>query len=381
MGIELELQLVDLHNFNLVMEAKDFLRRLSKTLHSGEIKPEITQSMIELNSSIHESYSSLLCEVQALRDFLIDEADKTHIGICGGGIHPFQKWKEQRIFPTDRFINFSEQYGYLAKKFTVFGQHIHIGCDNGNDALYLCHALARYIPQFIALSASSPFYQKVDTLYDCSRLAIISSFPLSGTPPWILKWPEFEAYFNKMVNFGVVKSMKDFYWDIRPKPEFGTIELRICDTPLEVETAADLAAYLQLLACWLLEKRPKISKDIYLTYPINRFKAARYGLDADFIDPLQQTQIPLAKDIIDTCDQLSVYALKFGTLQVLKRICHIVQSRENDATWLKKQYADNGSFNDTVRNQTLLWRGKKAKWFKTPLLQNFDLKPEKVEQL
>ena len=248
MGVELELQLVNLQNFNLAMEAEDYLRRLSEISIAGEIKPEITQSMIELNSSIHTSYSSLFNELRILRDVLVNESSKTHIGICGGGTHAFQHWKEQRIFQTERFASVSEQYGYLAKQFTVFGQHIHIACADGDDALYLCHALARYIPQFIALSAASPFNQGIDTSFDCARLAVISAFPLSGTPPWLSKWDEFQAYFEKMAALGVVNSMKDFYWDIRPKPEFGTVELRICDTPLTIGKAAQLAAYAQMLA-------------------------------------------------------------------------------------------------------------------------------------
>lgn len=355
-GIELELQLVDLHHFNLVMEAKDFLRRLSEIPHTGIIKPEITQSMIELNSSVHTSYLSLLNEVETLKNILVEEADQTHIGICGGGTHPFQKWKAQRIFQTERFASFSEQYGYLAKQFTVFGQHIHIGCQNANDALYLCHALARYLPQFIALSAASPFHQDIDTAFDCARLAVISAFPLSGTPPWILSWTELEIYFKKMVNLGVVKSMKDFYWDIRPKPEFGTIELRICDTPLTIKKAVDLAAYMQTLTCWLLDKRPVLSREIYLAYLINRFRAARYGLEAILIDSIQQTNIPLADDIIETCCQLKSHAVKLGNQDVINRISRMVSERKNDAKWLRQRYSDLHSLNDVVRSQTEIWR-------------------------
>src|SRR6185437_14370296 len=107
--IELELQLVDLHNFNLMMEARDFLRRLSEVLHPGELKPEISQSMIEFNSSIHKTYPSLLDEVTAFKNIILHEAHRAHIGICGGGTHPFQKWAEQRIFPEERFINLSDQ--------------------------------------------------------------------------------------------------------------------------------------------------------------------------------------------------------------------------------------------------------------------------------
>lgn len=355
MGVELELQLVDLQEFDLAMEADDLLRRLSEIKHPGEIKPEVTCSMIEVNSSIHGSYESLVHELYILRDLLVEESAKTHIGICGGGAHPFQRWHEQRIFPTERFANVSEQYGYLAKQFTVFGQHIHIACPNGDDALYLCHAMARYIPHFIVLSAASPFHQGIDTSFDCSRLTVISAFPLSGTPPWLQTWVEFEHYFEKMEKFELVKSMKDFYWDIRPKPEYGTIELRICDTPLTVGKAAQLAAYMQMLVAWLLDKRPPLSRDIYLTYLINRFRCARYGLDAMIVDPIQEKHLPIIEDIRATCQEIAVYAIKLGSLEALLQIQKLLDSRENDATWLRKRYSTFHSLKDVVKSQTQAW--------------------------
>jgi glutamate---cysteine ligase / carboxylate-amine ligase len=355
MGIELELQIVDLTTFNLAMEAKDFLRRLFEKPHSGEIKPEITLAMIEFNSSIHSSYNTLITELLSMRNFVATEAAQTHIGICGGGAHPFQKWQEQRIFPTKRFTTVSEHYGYLAKQFTVFGQHIHIGCKNGDQALYLCHTMARYLPQFIALSAASPFHQGVDTSFDCSRLTIISAFPLSGTPPWLLTWAEFEAYFEDMFNLGIVKSMKDFYWDIRPKPEFGTIELRICDTPLTVDKAAELAAYAQMLVCWLLETQPTVSREIYLTYLVNRFNAARYGLQAVFTDPSRRIHLPLAEDILQTCEQLEPYAKQLGCQTALNRIKASASQCHNDAVWIRNSFHNFQSLNDTVMSQTQLW--------------------------
>lgn len=355
MGVELELQLIDLQSFNLAMEAKDFLRRLSEKALPGEIKPEITLAMIELNSSIHMNYDSLLNELHYMKNIIAEEAAKTHIGICGGGTHPFQKWQEQRIFPSERFTNISEEYGFLAKQFTIFGQHIHIGCKNGDDALYLCHAFARYLPQFIALSAASPFNQGVDTHFDCSRLTVISAFPLSGTPPWLLSWEEFVAYFQNLFDLGTVKSMKDLYWDIRPKPEFGTVEIRICDTPLTVDKAADLAAYAQMLTTWLLECRPHLSRELYITYLMNRFHASRYGLDAVLTDPIQRIQIPLIDDILHTCDQLERYAENLGSVTALNRIRMSLAKRENGASWLRKKNEEFQSLADTVRTQIELW--------------------------
>jgi glutamate---cysteine ligase / carboxylate-amine ligase len=354
-GVELELQLINLQNFDLAMEAKDFLRRLSKTSHLGEIKPEITLAMIELNSSIHADYYSLLIELHRMKNVIAEEAARTHIGVCGGGTHPFQKWQEQRIFPSKRFTNASVEYGYLAKQFTVFGQHIHIGCQCGDDALYLCHAFARYLPQFIALSASSPFNQGVDTNFDCSRLTVISAFPLSGTPPWLLSWAEFDVYFENMFNLGIVKSMKDFYWDIRPKPEFGTIEIRICDTPLTVDKAADLAAYAQMLSAWLLDIRANLSREIYLTYLINRFNASRYGLNAVIIDPILRRHVPIIEDILYTCNQLEPYAVSLDCKPALDRIKRSSQECENGASWIRKQNNKFNSLADTIRSQTDMW--------------------------
>lgn len=358
LGIELELQLVNLQNFNLAMEAHDFLRRLSEVNFVGELKPEITQSMIEINSSVHTSYAALLAEMEAMRDLVVIEASKTHIGVCGGGTHPFQHWNEQRIFQTERFASLSEQYGYLAKQFTVFGQHIHIGCENGDDALYLCHALARYVPQFIALSAASPFSQGIDTSFECSRLAAISAFPLSGTPPWLDRWDAFEAYYEKMISLGVITSMKDYYWDIRPKPEFGTLELRICDTPLTVGKACQLAAYMQVLSCWLLETRPPLSRDVYITYLVNRFRAARYGMDAILIEPTEneQQQKPLVEDILQTCTLLEPYAGKFSSVEALHNIKKAALEHKNDARWLKSRYSYHRCLSDVVRDQVEHWK-------------------------
>jgi len=177
-------------------------------------------------------------------------------------------------------------YGYLAKQFTVFGQHIHIGCDSGDTAVRMAHLFSRYIPHFIALSASSPFFQGVDTFFASSRLNSVSAFPLAGHLPFVADWAGFTGYFEQMRELHVVESMKDFYWDIRPKPEFGTIEIRVCDTPLTLERAAALATYARALARYLMEKRPiEPSQDVYRVYGYNRFLACRFGLDAEIIDP------------------------------------------------------------------------------------------------
>src|SRR5258708_21846582 len=274
-GVELELMVLNTHDFNLVRGAPDLLARLEKVELEGEVKPEITESMIEINSAVNTRHDELLEELLRTRDAIVMAAERLNVAVAGGGSHPFHKWKERRIFQGERFQHISTLYGYLAKQFTVFGQHIHVGVASGEDAVYLTHQMARYIPHFIALSASSPFAQGEDTSFETSRLHSIASFPLAGQMPPVKSWDEFNRYYDEMAGYGIVASMKDFYWDIRPKPEYGTIEIRICATPLTVELAAQLPPYAQTLAAELLDARREEPLEPH--YPDQRYNRFQRG--------------------------------------------------------------------------------------------------------
>ena len=359
MGIELELMILSTHDWDLMRGAGDLLALMAKSPHPGDIKPEITESMIEISTAVHRDYREMLVELSAMRDAVIGGAQRLNLAIAGGGAHPFQHWSEQRIFPKERFFHLHEMYGYLAKQFTVFGQHIHIGVPSGDDAIYLAHMMSRYIPHFIALSASSPFSQGMDTDFDSSRLNNINAFPLSGTMPFVRDWDEFNAYFDTMRTLQVVETMKDFYWDIRPKPEFGTIEIRVCDTPLTVEKAAVLGAYAQALARHLMLDRPREpSQDVYRVYSFNRFTACRYGMQAGFIDAYARGRRLLKEDIAETLDALVPHALALGSGAALAEIGASLDSGQNDSGWLRETFKQAKSLSDVVRLQSRLWAGE-----------------------
>ncbi|HEU4845772.1 MAG TPA: YbdK family carboxylate-amine ligase, partial [Burkholderiaceae bacterium] len=344
MGVELELQLVSLSDFDLTASSPDLLHLLARKPFPGNVTPEITESMIEINSDVHTNHTELLAQLEQVRGTLVQAGEMLNIGICGGGTHPFQKWSERRIFAKPRFQQVSALYGYLAKQFTVFGQHVHIGCASGDDALYLLHALGRYVPHFIALSASSPFVQGYDTLFNSARLNSVFAFPMSGRAPFMLRWSQFaDDYFAKMEHTGVIKSMKDFYWDIRPKPEYGTIELRVCDTPLTVERAAALAGYLQALCRHLLERReePPVEDD-YLVYNFNRFQACRFGLDGSITHPKTYETMSLREDILTTLRKMEPHGEALGSLGALRHLAAAAQD-SSDASYLRREYAEQGS--------------------------------------
>jgi carboxylate-amine ligase len=355
-GVELEVQILSTHDYNLLRGSADLLALLAKTGHPGEVKPEITESMFEMSTSVHRGYRTLIAELEAIRDAVVKQAQRLNVAIAGGGAHPFQRWSEQRIFPRERFFHLHDLYGYLAKQFTVFGQHIHIGVESGDDAIYLTHLMARYIPHFIALSASSPVSQGVDTAFDSSRLNNINAFPLSGTIPFVRSWPEFVEYFESMRSLGVVSSMKDFYWDIRPKPEYGTIEIRVCDTPLTVQRAAALAAYAQGLARYLMTARPQLpSQDVYRVYSFNRFSACRFGLEGGLIDAYNRSRCLIKEDIAATLDSIAPHLEGQDAGAAMRDIRSVLDSGRNDAGWLREAYSRTGSLANVMRMSAELW--------------------------
>jgi len=355
LGVELELQLLSKQDYDLTPQAPNVLRHFGRRKMGWDIKPELTSSMIEVSTSIHRGFDSLFSELTEICEHLSTCGRFLNIAICGGGAHPFQQWSDQQIFDKPRFREISTRYGYLAKQFTVFGPHVHLGCSDKNEALIVLHQLSRYVPQFIALSASSPFVQGCDTGFDSARLNSVFAFPLSGRAPLVTTWDEFICFYEKMNAKRIVESMKDFYWDLRPKPEYGTIELRVCDTPLSMKTAAALAIYLQVLGRYLLLEKPFIpSEDLYTVYAFNRFQASRFGKEGVIVDPQTGEHRNIAEDILDTLRRIEAHAIDLRA----EKACRIIQAiaiKGNGAEWQRALVQNGTSLPELVRRQANLW--------------------------
>ena len=350
LGVELELQLVNTHDYDLAPYAEEMLRLLQWQKFPGQAVPEITSSMIEVSTTICRSAREVLAQLSQIRDALVRVADRLNIAVVGGGTHPFQRWQEQRIYDKPRFRQLSELYGYLSKQFTIFGQHVHLGCPDADSALLMLHRMSRYIPHFIALSASSPFVQGQDTQFDSARLNSVFAFPMSGRAPFTLRWDDFSDFFARTTRTGVVRSMKDFYWDIRPKPEYGTIEIRVFDTPLTVERAAALAGLVQCLGDWFLQEEPFVPhEDDYMVYTYNRFQACRFGLEAVYVEPTTGEHLPLRDHIVRTLERIADHAVDLSAQSDIALLAREAAAGRNDARWLRETQAREGLLAETVR--------------------------------
>jgi carboxylate-amine ligase len=363
LGVELELQIVNRHDYDLTPGSADLLRvatpMVKKRKLAADVKPEITSSMVETSTGICERHGDVLSQLNEARDVLCEAAGKLNLGLAGGGTHAFQEWSARRIYDTPRYRQVSQLYGYLSKQFTVFGQHVHIGCPSPDEALWLLHALSRYVPHAIALSASSPFVQGHDTGFQSARLNSVFAFPLSGRAPFMLDWISFRIYFDKMARTGVVQSMKDFYWDIRPKPEYGTIEVRVMDTPLTVAKAAAIAAYLQCVARWLALERPvQPHEDDYLAYTYNRFQACRFGLEGVVVDSRTAEHRPIKALILETIARVEGHAIDLQAEAGLRYLRSLINMDQcSDAKWLRDTQTREQFLPEVVRQQCLRFAG------------------------
>jgi carboxylate-amine ligase len=186
------------------------------------------------------------------------------------------------------------------------------------------------------------------------------TFPLSGRAPFYLTWDGFKVYFEKMRCTGVVESMKDFYWDIRPSPEFGTIEVRVMDTPLTVERAAAIAAYLQCVARWLVAERPfEPHEDDYLAYTYNRFQACRFGLDGEVVDPVTAEHQSLRTLIGQTLAAIEMHAIELRAERGLALIRQALVAEDGtDAAWLRRAQERERYLPEVVRQQCMRFEGR-----------------------
>jgi carboxylate-amine ligase len=360
LGIELELQLIDAGSFDLTAASDELLAQVAGHRMADRVKPEITRSMIELNSSVHEHPAGLLAEMREMRDVIGEAADALGIVVSGGGAHPFMRWQERCIHDSPRFRDVAETYGYLARQFTVFGQHIHVGTTSGDAAIHLARGLSPYVPHFIALSAASPYFEGVDTLYSCCRLNAVSSFPLAGhIPADMTDWRGFEAHMARLRGARLAESIKDLYWDIRPKPEFGTVEIRVCDTPLTVDRACQLAAFAQALAVRITCEGAPDGDAVWLAYRSNHFQACRFGLHGAYVTP-EGRRVRLGDHLRTLLERLEPIADELGTADMLRALRDGARRDGNDAHWMRAEFQRLGDLPAVVESMARAWRGERA---------------------
>jgi carboxylate-amine ligase len=295
-GLELELQIVDTATGRLTPGCEALLDELARRGPTGHYAQEATLATIELISSVQRDAAGMAGEMAALARQAREAARSQGFDLRGGGTHLARFWNERVMAATERAQALEARFGFLPKRFSTYGMHVHVGMPDAEAALRVANVLQALGPLFIALSAASPFLQLSDTGFACCRPLEPLVYPQGGPMPFLRNWQALEDEVEALRCTGIAFSLKDIYWDVRPKPEFGTVEVRVFDTPLQLDKALHLASLTRNLAGLALAGRLVLDQPLPATaQQVSRFMACRHGLGARLYDPFQARWV-LARD-------------------------------------------------------------------------------------
>jgi YbdK family carboxylate-amine ligase len=326
LGVEWELQLVSPETRQLTSGASEILEALSPGREHPKAKHELLESTIEVITGVCTTVAEATADLAATVEELRPHVEARGLAMMCSGTHPMTDWATQTISPNPRYAKLVEDMQWLARQLQIFGVHVHVGVRSPEKAIPIVNALSAYIPHFLALSASSPYWIGHDTGLASSRSKVFENLPTAGLPYQLAGWPEFEAYMETLISTGTIGSIKEVWWDIRPHPTYGTVELRICDGLPTLHEVGMVAALSQCLV-EVLDR--EIDKGYTLPTPKgwvvreNKWRAARYGMEADIIRE-DETTVPVREALLELAHELRPTAERLGCADELARVQEIV---------------------------------------------------------
>jgi glutamate---cysteine ligase / carboxylate-amine ligase len=318
LGIEWELQLIDSGTRMLRQDARDVLTALPGLSEPGElekVKFELMQSQVEIVTGVCSTVSEVKDDLAAtISQLQRITADRGTMLACAG-THPVSDWRDAKMAPMQRYAELIEQLQWLARRIQVFSAQVHVGIQDGSKAIPIVNALAGYLPHFLALTASSPYWSGQDTGLASSRAIVFGGLPTSGPPPLLADWSEFEDYMDTLLRAGTIRSIKEVWWDIRPHPDFGTVEIRMFDGVPTLREVGMIAALSQSLVQQFdhqLERGYTLPRPAAWVARDNKWRATRYGLDAMVITDDSGTTAPLRDELYELKRELEPVADRLG---------------------------------------------------------------------
>ena len=331
-GVEWELQLIDTSTRMLRQDAREVLAALPGLTEEGEhpkIRHELMQSTIEVVTGICSTVSEVKDDLSATIAQLERITGRRGTMLACAGTHPVSDWRDAKMAPIQRYAELVEQMQWLARRIQTFGVHVHVGIRDGSKAIPIVNALAAYLPHFLALTASSPYWNGQDTGLASSRAIVFGGLPTSGPPQPLTDWTEFEEYMDTLLRAGTIRSIKEVWWDIRPHPDFGTVEIRMFDgvpTLREIGMTAALSQSLVQLLDTQLDRGYKLPTPPAWVVRDNKWRATRYGLDAIVITDDSGSTAPLRDELYELTRELQPVADRLGCGPELGVVTEVLDS-------------------------------------------------------
>ncbi|HEU4756503.1 MAG TPA: glutamate--cysteine ligase [Agromyces sp.] len=325
-GIEWELAIVDRASGQLASVGDRVLEELGDA--DGTPHPFVTSELltntVELVSGVHDrvagAVDDLTGQVAEVRAVLDDLGE--YELICSGS-HPYSQWYDQHLTDKPRYHKLIERTRWWGRNMMIWGIHVHVGIEEREKALPILDGMLAFVPHLQALSASSPYWAGVETGYASNRALMFQQLPTAGLPYWLPDWAAYERYVDDLVRTGVIEDHTEVRWDIRPSPRWGTVEVRVCDGVSSADEIGAIAALIQCLVEWMSGRL-----DAGETLPVlqpwyvreNKWRAARYGMDAEVITDVAGTERHVVDDLADLLDTLAPVAERLGCAVELERV-------------------------------------------------------------
>jgi glutamate---cysteine ligase / carboxylate-amine ligase len=326
LGIEEELMILDAETLELSNAIETMLESVPET--TGDVKPELMESVLEIATTPCKDTREAGEQLRALRRQVSQTASELGLAIGSAGTHPFALWEEQRIVARPRYRDLIAALRFVARQELIFGVHVHVGMDDPDKAIFVTNGMRVHMPLLLALSANSPFWRADATGLVSSRTPIFRAFPRVGIPPRYEDFDDYSRRVDFMVESGVIEDYTYLWYDVRPHPNLGTVEIRVMDGQTRLEHTLGLAALTQAMVKEVAEHYEsggQLSKYPYEMLDENKWVAARGGLDAELVDlpsvERVQTRV-LAKRVID---RLREHAQDLGSADALEGIDDMLQ--------------------------------------------------------
>jgi carboxylate-amine ligase len=348
LGVELELQILSRETGDLAPGAVPLLKACAQEGISG-VSAELMQSMFELKTGVCANVAAVRDELTPRLRKIANIARSLGFDLAMSGTHPFHRTSGSVVYPDERYERIMDRLAWLTYQRVVFGLHVHVGVPSGDKAIAVINQLVQYLPHLLALSANSPFWQGVDTGLKSCRTALYRMLPHAGVPRYFRTWREFRNFCTVMKDCNAIHSFKDIYWDIRPRPDFGTIEFRICDMPASLNVVLGIVALTRSLvinSLRLLEERPKSRRGDMRRHWIaveNKWLATRYGLSGMYIRTPSGKRRQLGQEAADLIERLMPIARETGDHSFLQGLGPIDRF-ESGAARQRRIYREVGNF-------------------------------------
>ncbi len=348
-GMEIELQLLNPHTWELV---DGIVPILEQDPNYALIKPEFNQATVEIVSQVCKDIPDLETNIFSILKTLKARCDKLGMTLCAAGTHPFCD-RISPVTPIPRYFALKQDYGYLAEMMMTFALHVHVGMISGDETIDIMGRFKPYLPILLALSASSPFWRGRDTGFASYRQRFLSVMKTYGIPPTFKNWQDFSDFFTVAKYAGICQSIRDIHWDLRPHPDFGTLEVRVMDAQPTVKESIALAALIHTLMLYLRLHRERKQKG-FILQPLrwllekeNYFRASHLGLDARYIEDEWGNSRPIRNIVMDILDALATTADMLGESSHLQ---FLHQRLETGASYLRQRrvFQETGSLQAVV---------------------------------